>query len=45
MQSQSKKCILLANAQRRLLATKGKALGRKALQELTTSIIPVTLLR
>lgn len=45
MQSQGKKRILLNDDQRRLLAVKGKALGRKALRELTTIVTPDTILR
>jgi hypothetical protein len=45
MQSQGKKRILLTDDQRRLLAVKGKALGRKALMELTTIVTPDTILR
>ena len=45
MQSQGKKRILLTGDQRRLLAVKGKALGRKALMELTTIVTPDTILR
>ena len=45
MQSQGKKRILLTDDQRRLLAVKGKALGRKTLQELTTIVTPDTILR
>jgi hypothetical protein len=40
-----KKRILLTDDQRRLLAVKGKALGRKALMELTTIVTPDTILR
>jgi putative transposase len=40
-----KKRILLTDAQRRLLAVKGHALGRKALRELTTIVTPDTILR
>ena len=38
MQIQGKKRILLTDDQRRLLAVKGKALGRKTLQELTRMV-------
>ena len=38
MKSQGKKRILLTDDQRRLLAVKGKALGRKTLRELTTVV-------
>ena len=40
-----KKRVLLTDAQRRNLAVKGKALGRKALMELTTIVTPDTILR
>ena len=40
-----KKRVLLTEDQRRLLAVKGKALGRKALLELTTIVTPDTILR
>ena len=40
-----KKRVLLTDDQRRLLAVKGKALGRKALMELTTIVTPDTILR
>ena len=40
-----KKRILLNDDQRRVLAIKGKELGRKALTELTTIITPDTILR
>ena len=40
-----KKRILLTDDQRRVLAVKGKALGRKALRELTTIVTPDTILR
>ena len=39
------KRVLLTDDQRRLLAVKGHALGRKALLELTTIVTPDTLLR
>ena len=45
MQSQGKKRILLTDDQRRLLAVKGKILGRKTLRELTTIVTPDTILR
>jgi transposase InsO family protein len=45
MQSLGRKRILLTEDQRRLLAVKGKALGRKALHELTTIVTPDTILR
>lgn len=40
-----KKRILLTDDQRRILAVKGKALGRKTLQQLTTIVTPDTILR
>jgi hypothetical protein len=40
-----KKRILLSDDQRRRLAVKGKALGRKALAEIATIVTPNTLLR
>ena len=40
-----KKRVILTDAQRRLLAVKGKALGRKTLMELTTIVTPDTILR
>ena len=40
-----KKRILLSDDQRRVLAVKGKVLGRKALHELTTIVTPDTILR
>ena len=45
MQVQGKKRILLTDDHRRLLAVKGKALGRKTLRELTTIVTPDTILR
>ncbi len=45
MQSLGKKRLLLTDGQRRLLAVKGKALGRKTLRELTTIVTPDTILR
>ena len=45
LESQGKKRILLNDDQRRLLAVKGKALGRKVLTELTTIVTPDTILR
>ncbi len=45
MKAQGKKRLLLTDDQRRLLAVKGKSLGRKALMELTTIVTPDTLLR
>jgi hypothetical protein len=40
-----KKRVLLTDGQRRVLAVKGHALGRKALLELTTIVTPDTILR
>ncbi len=40
-----KKRVLLTEDQRRLLAVKGKALGRKALMEVTTIVTSDTILR
>ena len=45
MKAQGKKRLLLTDNQRRLLAAKGKSLGRKALMELTTIVTPDTILR
>ena len=45
MKAQGKKRLLLTDDQRRLLAEKGKSLGRKALMELTTIVRPDTILR
>ena len=45
MDAQGKKRLLLTNDHRRLLAVKGKSLGRKALMELTTIVTPDTILR
>ena len=45
LECQGKKRILLNDDQRRVLAVKGKALGRKALSELTTIVTPDTILR
>jgi len=45
MKSPGKKRLLLTDDQRRLLAVKGKSLGRKALMELTTIGTPDTVLR
>ncbi len=45
MKSQGQKRILLTDDQRRLLAVKGKGLGRKTLRELTTIVTPDTILR
>jgi len=43
--AQGKKRPSLTDDQRRLLAVKGKSLGRKALMELTTIVTPDTILR
>jgi len=45
MTAQGKKRLLLTDDQRRLLAVKGKSLGRKVLMELTTIVTPDTILR
>ena len=45
MDKMGRKRILLADDQRRLLAVKGKALGCKAMMELTTIVTPDTILR
>ncbi len=45
LKQMGRKRILLTDDQRRLLAVKGKALGRKTLQELTTIVTPDTILR
>jgi putative transposase len=45
LQTMGRKRILLSDAQRRILAVKGKALGRKTLRELTTIVTPDTILR
>lgn len=45
MKAQGKKRLLLTDEQRRLLAVKGKSLGRKTLMELTTIVTPDTILR
>jgi putative transposase len=45
MDRRSRKRILLTDDQRRVLAAKGKAIGRKALMELTTIVTPDTILR
>ena len=44
LEHQGRKRLLLTNDQRRRLAVKGKALGRKALRELTTIVTPDTIL-
>ena len=45
MKKMGRKRILLTDDQRKVLAVKGKALGRKALSELTTIVTPDTILR
>ena len=45
MKAQGKKRLLLTDDQRRVLAVKAKALGRKKLHEMTTIVTPDTLLR
>ena len=45
MKRLGKKQLLLNDDQRRLLAVKGKAIGRKALLQLTTIVTPDTILR
>jgi transposase InsO family protein len=45
LQKLGKKRILLSDDQRRLLAVKGKSIGRKTLLELTTIVTPDTILR
>ena len=45
MKKMGRRRILLTDDQRRVLAVKGKALGRKALCELTTIVTPDTILR
>ena len=45
MKAQGKKRLLLTDDQRRILAVKGKSLGRKALMEPTTIVTPDTILR
>jgi hypothetical protein len=45
MEAQGKKRLLLTDDQRRLLAVKGKSLGRKTLMELTTIVTPDTITR
>ena len=41
MKAQGKKRLLLSDDQRRLLAVKGRSLGRKALIELSTVVSPI----
>ena len=45
MEAQGKTRLPLTDDQRRLLAVKGKSLGRKKLMELTTIVTPDTILR
>ena len=45
LKQMGRKRIRLTDDQRRLLAVKGKSLGRKALRELTTIVTPDTILR
>lgn len=45
MDRMDRKRILLSDDQRRVLAVKGKALGRKALMKLTTIVTPETIMR
>ncbi|MFT5409177.1 MAG: putative transposase, partial [Verrucomicrobiales bacterium] len=45
MDKMGRKRLLLTDDQRRVLAAKGKALGRKVLMELTTIVTPDTILR
>ena len=45
MDAQGKKRLLLTDDHRRLLAVKGKFLGRNTLMELTTIVTPDTILR
>ena len=45
LETQGKKRVLLTDDQRRRLAVKGKAIGRKALREVTTIVTPDTILR
>jgi putative transposase len=45
MDKMGRKRILLSDRQRRVLAAKGKAIGRRALMELTTIVTPDTVLR
>lgn len=45
VKAQGKKRLLLSDDQRRLLAVKGKSLGRTALMELTTTVTPDIILR
>ena len=45
LEKMGKKRVLLNDEQRRRLAVKGKAIGRKALREVTTIVTPDTILR
>jgi putative transposase len=45
MDKMGRRRILLSDDQRRVLAAKGKAIGRRALMELTTIVTPGTILR
>jgi hypothetical protein len=45
MEKKGRKRILLTDEHRRVLAVKGKALGRKTMTELTTIVTPDTILR
>jgi putative transposase len=45
MSKMERKRLLLDDTQRRMLAVKGKPLGRKAMLELTTIVTPDTILR
>jgi putative transposase len=45
IEKMGRKRILLTDDQRRVLAVKGKALGRKTMRELTTIVTPDTILR
>ena len=45
MDKLGRKRIILTDEQRRVLAAKGKALGRRALMELTTIVTPDTIMR
>ena len=44
MDAQGKKRLLLTDETRRLLAVKGKSLGRKTLMEVTTIVTPDTIM-
>ncbi|HEV3344660.1 MAG TPA: hypothetical protein VG125_30065, partial [Pirellulales bacterium] len=44
-QKLGKKRILLTDEERRVLAVKGKALGRRALEQISTLVTPDTILR